>query len=88
MGSIRAKFIVAALLLVVVTSASGFISFWSTGWLKSALAENTVLAHALRNQGSADMMHDALRGDVIALCTQQAMIRACATRLKRICSGI
>jgi methyl-accepting chemotaxis protein len=64
MRSIRAKFAVVAGLLFTVSTASGWIGTWSNGALSEALEHNTVLASALRNQGSADMMHDALRGDV------------------------
>ena len=64
MRSIRAKFAVVAGLLFIVSMASAWISTWSNGALSDALEHNTVLASALRNQGSADMMHDALRGDV------------------------
>ena len=64
MRSIRAKFTLVAAVMFVVTAASGWITSWSNGALTEALELNTILASALRNQGSADMMHDALRGDV------------------------
>ena len=64
MRSIRAKLALVAGLMFLVSLASGWISNWSNGALSDALARNTVLASALRNQGSADMMHNALRGDV------------------------
>ena len=64
MRSIRAKFAAVAALMFLVSMASGWIGDWSNRALSEALEQNTVLASALRNQGSADMMHDALRGDV------------------------
>src|SRR3712207_6276112 len=64
MRSIRAKFAAVAALLFVVSGGSGGVAIWGNGALSEALAQNTVLASALRSQGSADMMHDALRGDV------------------------
>jgi methyl-accepting chemotaxis protein len=64
MRSIRAKFALVAALMFGVTATSGLITTWSNGALSEALEHNTVLASALRSQGSADMMHDALRGDV------------------------
>ena len=64
MKSIRAKFALVAAVMFLVTAASGWITSWGNGALTEALELNTILASALRNQGSADMMHDALRGDV------------------------
>jgi methyl-accepting chemotaxis protein len=64
MRSIRAKFALVAILLFGVTAIGGAITIWSNRALTDALEHNTVLASALRSQGSADMMHDALRGDV------------------------
>jgi methyl-accepting chemotaxis protein len=62
--SIRAKLVLVAALLFAVIGGSGWVATWSNGALSGALAQNTILASALRHQGSADMMHDALRGDV------------------------
>jgi methyl-accepting chemotaxis protein len=62
--SIRAKFAVVAAMMIGITAATGWITSWGNEALTEALELNTVLAGALRNQGSADMMHDALRGDV------------------------
>ena len=64
MRSIRVKFALVAALMLLMTLASGWISTWSNAALSEALSNNVVLASAIRNQGSADMMHDALRGDV------------------------
>jgi methyl-accepting chemotaxis protein len=64
MRSIRAKFVLVAALMFGVAAASGSITTWGNAALTAALEHNTILASALRNQGSADMMHDALRGDV------------------------
>ena len=64
MRSIRAKFAFVGALMFGVTAASAWITTWSNGALTEALEHNSVLASALRSQGSADMMHDALRGDV------------------------
>ncbi|MBM1175181.1 methyl-accepting chemotaxis protein [Microvirga arabica] len=64
MRSLRAKFIIITGLMLTVGLGAGLSAVWSNAALTNSISQNLVLAHATRNQGSADMMHDALRGDV------------------------
>jgi methyl-accepting chemotaxis protein len=64
MRSLRAKFVIITGLMLVVGSGAGISAVWSNAVLTDSISQNLILAHATRNQGSADMMHDALRGDV------------------------
>nr|AMK59477.1 methyl-accepting chemotaxis receptor/sensory transducer [uncultured bacterium UPO67part1] len=66
LSSLRVKFggvSLAYLLLVIVSAAAGA---WSVQSIVSAMNEAAVTTSALRNQMQADMMHDALRADVLA----------------------
>jgi methyl-accepting chemotaxis protein len=64
MRSLGAKFVIITSLMLAAGSGAGISALWSNAALTSGISQNLVLAHATRNQGSADMMHDALRGDV------------------------
>jgi methyl-accepting chemotaxis protein len=64
MRSLKAKFVIITSLMLVVGLGAGISAVWSNAALTSSISKNLILAHATRNQGSADMMHDALRGDV------------------------
>jgi methyl-accepting chemotaxis protein len=64
MRSLRAKFIIITGLMLAVGLGAGISAVCSNAALTNSISQNLILAHATRNQGSADMMHDALRGDV------------------------
>jgi methyl-accepting chemotaxis protein len=64
MQSLRAKFVIITGLMLTVGLGAGMSAVWSNVALTNSISQNLTLAHATRNQGSADMMHDALRGDV------------------------
>ncbi len=49
--------------MIVVIAGIGYLGVSS---LTTQIGENTQIASALRNHLEADMMHDALRGDVLA----------------------
>jgi hypothetical protein len=51
-----------SVLATLVIAAIGYTALTQTG---SGLLTTTKMAHALRNHLEADMMHDALRGDVL-----------------------
>lgn len=53
--------VVALFALIVV----GAVGFYATNLLRTALDQAIVGLSAAKNQGEADMMHDALRGDVL-----------------------
>jgi methyl-accepting chemotaxis protein len=64
MRSLGAKFVIISGLMLSVGVGAGISAVWSNAVLTDSMAQNLILAQATRNQGNADMMHDALRGDV------------------------
>ncbi|MBS1217594.1 MAG: putative methyl-accepting chemotaxis sensory transducer [Proteobacteria bacterium] len=64
--TIKQKLIGYALLSTLLLLAMGYTGHWGVGQLGKALDDNTRNASALRNHMTADMMHDALRGDVLS----------------------
>jgi methyl-accepting chemotaxis protein len=64
--TIRTRIILFALFAIALVLASGVSSFVNSGKLKAGLTDNANSSTALSNQMQADMMHDALRGDVQA----------------------
>lgn len=63
---IRQKMIACGAISVVAAALLGGIGFWGQTRLAEALAENELSVSALRNHLEGDMMHDALRADVLA----------------------
>ena len=51
---------------IAVSLIIALIGYWGISVLTTQLADNTRIASALRNHLEADMMHDALRADVLA----------------------
>jgi methyl-accepting chemotaxis protein len=64
--TLRHKLIGFAAILIVIIAAIGTIGYVVAQSLTGVLAQNTTMALALRNHLEADMMHDALRGDVLS----------------------
>ncbi len=64
--TIRQKMIACGVISVLAASFLGGIGFWGQTRLASALGENQLSISALRNHLEGDMMHDALRADVLA----------------------
>lgn len=63
---IRQKMIASGAISVLAAALLGGIGFWGQTRLADALAENELSVSALRNHLEGDMMHDALRADVLA----------------------
>nr|WP_068828420.1 methyl-accepting chemotaxis protein [Pseudomonas sp. BMS12] len=63
---IRQKMIACGAISVFAAALLGGIGFWGQMRLAAALAENELSVSALRNHLEGDMMHDALRADVLA----------------------
>ena len=63
--SIRQKFFGFGGLMAIAAFIVGAIGYWGIVSQADELAEVTVTAQALRNHMEGDMMHDALRADVI-----------------------
>ena len=57
---------VSGLVLTLVVAVMGLAGLWYTTELAALLDESAVIERALRNHLEADLMHDALRGDVLA----------------------
>ena len=51
---------------ILATVVMASIGFWGLSTLTTQLGDNTLIASALRNHLQADMMHDALRADVLS----------------------
>lgn len=64
--SLKYKFTGASLIGITLTLLIGVIAFWSLSAMKDATQDMSVTAAGLRNHLEADMMHDALRADVLA----------------------
>jgi methyl-accepting chemotaxis protein len=62
---IRDKLILVGVVALAATIVVALTGFWGVTNLTAGLSSNTVTASALRNHLEADMMHDALRGDVL-----------------------
>src|ERR1700723_271554 len=57
---------IAALAFTLAVVAIGGTGLWYMTELVTRLDKSAVVEHVLRNHLEADMMHDALRGDVLA----------------------
>src|SRR3984957_2504073 len=57
---------IAALAFTLAVAAMGGAGLWYMTELVTRLGESTVVEHVLRGHLEADMMHDAVRGDVLA----------------------
>jgi methyl-accepting chemotaxis protein len=66
MKTIKAKFLLSSTLLLISTIALGTVGILATHSLTTDMARNEIAALALENHINGDMMHDALRGDVMA----------------------
>uniref|UniRef100_UPI0030DB330C methyl-accepting chemotaxis protein n=2 Tax=Pseudomonas sp. EA_35y_Pfl2_R111 TaxID=3088689 RepID=UPI0030DB330C len=64
--NIRQKMIACGAISVLAATLLGSIGFWGQTQLAGALNENQLSVSALRNHLEGDMMHDALRADVLA----------------------
>jgi len=63
--NIRQKMLACGAVSIVATLLVGGIGLWGQAQLGEALAANEINANALRHHMDGDMMHDALRADVL-----------------------
>jgi len=75
--------IASGVLSVVVSAGLGAVGFWGQTQLNDALAQNELSVTALRNHLEGDMMHDALRADVLAAFSLQAGDSAAADQVRQ-----
>ena len=66
---IRHKMIASGVISILSAALLGSVGFWGQTRLAEALAVNELSVSALRNHLEGDMMHDALRADVLAAFT-------------------
>jgi methyl-accepting chemotaxis protein len=64
--SLRQKFIALGALTLLFSFGTGIVGYWGISSLSRGIDELLVANQALRNHLEGDMMHDALRGDVLA----------------------
>ncbi len=64
--TIQKKFLGLSILTLVITIGLAASGFWGIDSLVGKMAANGVAASALRNHLESDMMHDALRADVLS----------------------
>lgn len=65
LSSLNRAALAASASLLAVVGACGGVGLWSTATLSGALRDSEQTAELLRSHLSADMMHDAIRGDVL-----------------------
>jgi methyl-accepting chemotaxis protein len=63
--SIKLRLIIFSLLSIFFAALIGIISFSASSITAEALRAQNIWTSATRNQSEADMMHDAMRGDVL-----------------------
>jgi methyl-accepting chemotaxis protein len=66
MASIQQKTVIASLAIFVLSGGAAGVGIWSTSTLTDEGSDVNRTAQVLRNHMQADMMHDALRADVLA----------------------
>lgn len=65
--SINTRTTQAAIVLSVMAFSTGGLAVWAVTDLEGSLAQTQVSAQVLRNHLQSDMMHDAIRGDVLRI---------------------
>ncbi len=71
MTTIRNKMVLASIAMFVLAGGAAGAGLWGTGALTKNVADVTVASDILRNHMQADMMHDALRADVLSALMAQ-----------------
>ena len=66
MASIQHKIIIASIAIFALAGGATGVGIWSASTLSANSADVAQSAQILRNHMQADMMHDALRADVLA----------------------
>lgn len=80
--NIRQTMIASGVLSVTAAAALGAVGFWGQTQLSDALAQNELSVEALRNHLEGDMMHDALRADVLAAFNVEPGDQAAAEQVR------
>ena len=69
--NVQQKFLGVSLATSVLTLGLALGGLWSSSALTARMHDNAITASALRHHLEADMMHDALRADVLAALQKQ-----------------
>nr|WP_252271430.1 methyl-accepting chemotaxis protein [Pseudomonas subflava] len=80
--NIRQKMIACGAISVVAATLLGGVGFWGQMRLSEVLADSELSVSALRNHLEGDMMHDALRADVLAAFYAQPGDTAAAEQVR------
>ena len=81
--NIRQKMLASGGLSVAIAAGLGALGFWGQTQLSAALSQNELSVSALRNHLEGDMMHDALRADVLAAFNVEAGDSAAAEQVRQ-----
>ena len=82
--SIRLRLAILAVMASLALVALGGINYWQTRQLTHALEQATLGQGKIRSQGEADMMHDAIRGDVLEMYYQASQPDATPATLQEV----
>lgn len=80
--NIRQRILASGAIGIVAVVLLGGVGFWGQLRLGKALSENELSVNALRNHMEGDMMHDALRADVLAAFVVQPGDGAAAEQVR------
>lgn len=81
--NIRQRILASGAIGIVAVVLLGGVGFWGQLRLGKALSENELSVNALRNHMEGDMMHDALRADVLAAFVVQPGDGAAAEQVRQ-----
>lgn len=79
-ASIRVRLLLLGSATVTLTAGLGLFSFLAMGQINTASKQLVVAGQAIRNHMEADMMHDAVRADVLSVLSAQSTEQRTAVR--------
>ena len=82
--SIRTRLAILAIMASLALLVLGSVNYWQTRQLTQALEQASAGQGKLRNQGEADMMHDAIRGDVLEMYYQASQANTTPAALDEV----
>ena len=82
--SIRTRLAILAIMASLALLVLGSVNYWQTRQLTQALEQASAGQGKLRNQGEADMMHDAVRGDLLEMYYQASQANTTPATLDEV----
>jgi methyl-accepting chemotaxis protein len=79
-ASIRTRLVLFGAATVSLTAALGLFSYTTMRGLNAVSREMVLSGHAIRNHMDADMMHDAVRADVLSVLAADSAAKRAAAR--------